>query len=469
MDKDRGARRIESSFRDPDGHVFIHEDILYRQVNKTYEEDYNHLIDSGLYHNLVNRGLLIPHTEVDLDYRVSDSAVKILKPEEVWFISYPYEWCFSQLKDAALATLEIQKIALEHGMTLKDCSAYNIQFHKGKPVFIDTLSFERYRGGEPWIPYKQFCEHFLAPLALMSKKDVRLNQLSRIYVEGVSLSLARSLLPKRTVTNLGLLAHIHAHSGFQKKYGRKSLDKPKIKKRVSRSSLMGLLDSLESTIKKLSFRPGDGDWGDYYSGDSYTPGGFEHKKQVVGEFIDEIKPKSVWDLGANRGLFGRLASARGIPTISFDSDPECVEKNYLCCVENKEENILPLILDLTNPSPAVGWRLRERLSIFERGPADTVLALALLHHLAISNNIPLDDLAGFFSGICSSLIIEFVPKDDPMVRKMLSMREDIFRDYNKKEFEENFSKHFKIQSQEDIKDSKRTIYLMKKKTTEGDA
>jgi hypothetical protein len=195
---------LVSSFRDPSGFLFIREGILYRQVNQVYREDYSRLMDSGLYEKLVKNGLLITHAETDIQPADGVLSYKVICPERVPFISYPYEWSFGQLQDAALATLSIQRRALKLGMSLKDASAYNIQFPKGKAMLIDTLSFEQYQEGEPWVAYRQFCQHFLAPLALMAYKDVRLNQLLRIYIDGIPLDLASKLLPRSTRWNLGL-------------------------------------------------------------------------------------------------------------------------------------------------------------------------------------------------------------------------------------------------------------------------
>ncbi len=455
---------VSSSFRDPSGFLFTRDGVIYRQVNAIYKENYDSLINSGLYENLADSGLLVRHEEVSINYAKSDSAYKILKPELVRFISYPYEWCFSQLKDAALATLEIQKKALKFGMTLKDCSAYNIQFANGKPVFIDTLSFEKYHEGKPWIGYRQFCEHFLAPLALMSHRDIRLNQLLRVYIDGVPLDLASSLLPFHSRFNFHLLLHIHTHSASQKHYADKSVRKERINKTVSHTSFLGLVDTLESSVRKLRWQP-KGTWSDYYMDDSYTPNAIEHKKQLVADFLDKISPKTVWDLGANTGLFSRIASNKGIQTISFDVDPACVEINYLTAVDKGEANILPLLLDLTNPSPGIGWGNQERMSLLERRQADTVLALALIHHLAISNNLPFDRIAGFFKKICSSLIIEFVPKSDPKVQKLLATRRDIFPNYIEEAFQSEFGKLFSIQASAKIRNSERTLYLMLAKET----
>lgn len=454
---------IPSSFRDPSGFLFFQDGVIYRQVNVIYKENYDYLINSALYETLVDSELLIPHDEVDISYARSDKAYKVIKPELIQFVSYPYEWCFSQLKDAALTTLKVQKIALDFGMSLKDSSAYNIQFRRGKPIFIDTLSFEKYHEGQPWVAYQQFCRHFLSPLALMAHSDIRLNRLFRVYMDGVPLDLTSSLLPFRTRFVFSLFSHIHLHARAQNYFADKSVNTRR--RKMSRLALLGLIDNLESVVKKMKWRPQSTEWADYYAAMNYDSGALQNKKQLVAELLDKISPtpQSVWDLGANTGMFSRIASDKGIQTISFDIDPTSVEKNYLECIKKRETNILPLILDLTNPSPNLGWENQERISFFKRGPADAVLALALTHHLAISNNVPLNKLAKFFSKVCNSLIIEYIPKSDSQVQKLLAVRKDIFSDYTKEVFESEFNKFFKIQSSAKILNSERTLYLMTKK------
>jgi len=454
---------LSSSFRDPSGFVFKRQGVLFRQINNVYKENYDLLMNSGLYEKLVQEKLMISHQE-DNDSIKSSNAYKIIKPQMIPFISYPYEWCFSQLKDAALTTIKIQKIAMSHGMSLKDCSAYNIQFVNGKCIFIDTLSFEKYIEGQPWVAYRQFCQHFLGPLALMSYKDIRLGQLFRIYVDGIPLDLTSSLLPSLTLFKFSSLSHIHLHAKSQKHYAGK---KVKLKEhKLSRSKFMVLVESLESAVKSMKWKPLNTEWAEYYEDTNYSDQSFEHKKQLVIKFLAKIKPQNLWDLGANVGVFSRLASDRGISTISFDLDPAAVEKNYLHCKENNEKNILPLILDLTNPSPSIGWANQERLSLPERGTADVILALALIHHLAISNNLPFEKIAEFFSLICKTLVIEFVPKDDSQVQRLLATREDIFSDYNLQVFEEKFSKFFNTIESASIKNTRRVLYLMRNKKFE---
>ena len=454
------AEQLSASFRDPSGFLFSRNGILYRQINRAYENDYARLMDSGLYDKLVKAGLLIPHVESDQLSAESETAFKVILPERVPFISYPYEWSFSQLKDAALATLNIQKRALKLNLSLKDASAYNIQFVRGKATLIDTLSFEIYKEGQPWVAYKQFCQHFLAPLALMAYRDVRLSQLLRVYIDGLPLDLASSLLPAKTKFNFGLLTHVHIHAGAQKRYSDKAVKSQTGSMRVNKQALTGLIESLENTIKKLRWNPAGTEWGDYYENTNYTDSAFEHKKKLVHEWTLEKKPAAVWDLGGNTGVFSREAATTGAFTVSFDIDPAAVEQNYRTVKTKKELNVLPLVLDLTNPSPAIGWDNHERDSLGSRGPVDMALALAVIHHLAISNNVPLSQLANFFAAHCKWLVIEFVPKSDSQVQKLLASRDDIFPSYTREGFEAAFSTCFTILRNEAVQDSERVLYLM---------
>ncbi len=457
------AYQLESgSFRDPGGFLFYRGDILYRQINADYRVHYDLLMESGLYQSLRDAGLLIAHQEVALRPARPESAYKIIQPEKIPFISYPYEWCFSQLKNAALATLAIQKRALRYGMSLKDASAYNIQFRNGRPVLIDTLSFEKYRQGEPWVAYRQFCQHFLAPLALMSHRDVRLSQLLRVHLDGIPLDLAASLLPFRTRFQLALGSHIHLHATTQRHFAKRAPARPR-RSSLSLLSFLSLIDSLESAVNRLQWQPRGTEWSDYYDETNYSEAAFEEKQRLVGEWLNQINPRRVWDLGANQGVFSRLASGRGIEIIALDSDPAAVEKNYLTCLAKQETALLPLWLDLTNPSSGIGWENRERLSLIGRGPADLVLALALIHHLAISNNLPLRKIAEFLSRIGPSLILEFVPKNDSQVQKLLATRDDIFSEYTQEALEAEFGQYFTILASRPLGGSERTLYLMKRR------
>lgn len=460
---------IGASFRDPSGFIFDHEGTLYRQVNCSYREDYDHLIESGLYELLVSKGLLVRHEEVEPPRAASAEHYKTLAPETVPFISYPYEWSFSQLKDAALLTLRLQKLALKHGMVLKDASAYNIQFAGGRPLMIDTLSFERYVEGRPWVGYKQFCQHFLAPLALMARRDVRLLDLMRVNLDGVPLDLAVSLLPLRTWLNRGLVMHLWMHARYQRSYegsgGASAGDRDGASVRpVSRVALGNIIEDLRGVVRKLDWSPQGTEWAEYYSGDSYEADALAHKQDRVSEFVARVSPQRVWDLGANTGAYSRIAAEQGAQVVSFDVDPACVERNYLAVRDSKGEDLLPLRLDLVNPSPALGWAHDERSSLAQRANADTVLALALIHHIAISNNVPLEKIAAFFSQLSKHLVIEFVPKSDPKVKTLLATREDIFPDYTRAGFEAAFASRFETLEATEIRGSDRVLYLLERKS-----
>ena len=459
------ADKHSASFRDPSGYLFRHSGTLYRQVNKKYSAEYDLLMSSGLYENLLKAGLLIEHQETDIAPHEPEGAYKVIQPEKVGFISYQYEWSFSQLQDAALTTLSIQRRALKYGMSLKDASAYNIQFHQGRAILIDTLSFETYQDGVPWVAYKQFCQHFLAPLALMSKVDIRLSQLLKVYIDGIPLDLASRLLPFSTRLRFGLLTHIHMHAHALSRLSDSRPDAPRTNAaRMSKDAMLALLDNLKKTIQSLLWKPTGTDWGEYYTFTNYSDSAFQTKKEILDDWVSRIQPKSVWDLGANTGLFTRIAAEKGIASISFDLDPAAVEKNYLNVKAAKEKQLLPLVMDLTSPSPSLGWNGRERDSLFERAPAEMVFALAIIHHLAISNNVPLAELANFFHGLGKWLVIEFVPKSDSQVQKLLSSRLDIFDEYTVEGFERYFGEKFITREKIAIAGTERFLYLMEMRT-----
>ena len=456
------STRHPASFRDPSGFVFRRGGIVHRQIGAGYRDDYQRLMQSGLYDELVSAGLLLEHSEVELSLAADEGAYRVIRPVQLPFVSYPYEWCFSQLRDAALATLRIQRLALARGMWLKDSSAYNIQLHQARPVLIDTLSLERYPEGKPWVAYRQFCQHFLAPLVLMSKTDVRLNQLLKANLDGIPLDLASRLLPWSSRFSLSLGLHIHAHARSQRKYAERPAKVSAAAGQLSRRALEALVAHLEATVERLSWRHGKTEWSDYYeANNNYSGQAMQSKERLVGELLRQVQPASVWDLGANVGRFGRLALQGGAQTVvAWDVDPACVEANYRQVAAGREQGLLPLVLDLTNPSPAMGWAHAERMSLAERGPADAVLALGLVHHLAISNNVPLARIAAHFKQLGRWLIVEWVPKEDSQVQKLLASRADVFPDYRQAAFEEAFQKEFRIERKAEIDGSRRAVYLM---------
>jgi len=448
-----------ASFRDPSGYIFFRNDQIFRTIRFSYKQNYDFFISSELYNRLTKDNLLIEHEEVDYPGLDSSDIYKVLKPTKIEFITYPYEWSFSQLKDAALLTLEIQQIALEHNMTLKDASSFNIQFQGNKPIFIDTLSFESYKEGRPWVAYRQFCMHFLSTLLLMKYNDLGMNRLMSLYIDGIPLEMTKNLLPIKAFFKISHLSHIYLHSMSEKHSSSDNIERDI---RITKNSLYALIQNLKKIIKNLTLSVKNTTWGNYYVENSYTREELQNKKIIVEEYINTISPSRLLDLGANTGLFSRIASSRNIFTVSTDYDPYCVELSYLEAKEKKEKNILPLFLDLTNPSPDLGWNGMERKSFLKRNKFDLVMVLALIHHLVISNNVPLDELTKCFSQMAHNLIIEFIPKQDIQVKSLLVNREDIYSNYNQEYFEKAFGKLYNIIRKETVSNLGRTLYLMKK-------
>jgi hypothetical protein len=452
---------VEGSFRDPSGFVYTRGSTLYRQVNKGFRDQFEAFIASGLYDDLARDGWLVSHEPVGLHLAATGDAHAVLRPERIPFVSYPYEWSFGQLQDAATLTLEIQERALAKGFTLRDGSAYNVQFLAGRPIFIDTLSFAPAEEGKPWDAYKQFCEHFLVPLTLMSTRDVRYGALLRSYLEGIPLDLGSRLLPRRTWASVASLFHIHLHAWAQGRYSASAVSSAAKGRRMSRKALLTLIKNLGAAVRALSWKPSGTEWADYTSDNNYSESAARSKRQMVVEYLRRAGSSTVWDLGANTGEYSRAAREVASLVVSFDVDPAAVERNYRVVRGNRDAGILPLLLDLTNPSPSQGWAGGERLSLEERGPADALLALALIHHLAIGHNLPLDKIASYLSRLGRRLIIEFVPKSDSQVRRLLLSRPDIFPSYTKEGFEKAFAAHFFIEAMAPVQDSERLLYSMR--------
>lgn len=449
---------VSASFRDPAGTVFIHEGVVYRSVNESYAEDFRFVSDSGLHASLVSDKMVVEFEQGPAE--LSRSAYAVIKPTQIPFISYPYEWSFHQLKDAAKLVLAIQRRALEFGMTLKDASAYNVQFYRNRPVWIDTLSFERMDATAPWIAYRQFCSHFLVPLALMSQIDLRLGTMSRQYLNGIPLDLASAMLPSK-FSRPGLQLHIHLHAKADRHSGDEA--KPAKVKSISKSGHIALLESLEGTIQGLKPKSTATEWGDYEDQHGYTPAAWADKASIVRSLLEIAKPSTVWDLGANAGRFSRIAAEVGASVVAWDLDPAAVDRHYLELRRQEAESVLPLIVDLTNPSPGLGWALRERESLVQRGPADAVLALALIHHLAIGNQVPFEMIGDFLGALGDWIIIEFVPREDPRVQRLLRGRTEIFAWYGEEVFEKAMHLQFECIERRPIDESNRVIYLYKRR------
>jgi SAM-dependent methyltransferase len=462
---DPGERveRDPGSFRDPGGFVYRRDGVLLRQVGESLIADWEAFVESGLAARLVKQGRLIPWEPASLDLAATPEARAVLRPEPLEFISYPYEMTFGQLRDAALLTLDIQLEALDAGWTLRDASAYNIQFRDGRPVLIDLLSLEPHSEGSPWVAYRQFCEHFLAPLALMARRDVRLSRLLRADPDGVPLDLATQLLPWRSRLNFGLLSHLYLHAAAQTRHAGNEDDGVAARSaRISTPRLRTLVESLRNVVRGLEWKPDGTEWADYADHTSYTDRGTAAKERLVRSFVEAAGGRVVWDLGANTGRYSRIAADTGRRVLAFDIDPAAAERNYRSLKQEGRGDILPLVLDLANPSPGLGWASRERRSLLERAGADVTLSLALVHHLAISRNVPLPMFVDLLASLAPAAIVEFVPKGDPMVRRLLAARRDVFPGYTLEGFREAARARFAIEAESEIEDSGRMLFLLRR-------
>jgi hypothetical protein len=457
-----------ASFRDPSGYVFRRDGILYRAIQPEAAADWAELANRGLAAALTRDRLLIDHGDASTDLAPTPGAAHVIQPREIAVISYPYEWAFSELKEAALLTLEVQRRALAAGMWLRDASAYNVQFDGGRPILIDSLSFEVADVTAPWPAYRQFCKHFLAPLALMAHRDPRCGLMLRDFIDGIPLDLAAGLLPGRTRLS-GLLAHLHLHAGADRRVQQAEIQgaadpaaTPAKTRAMTATRHEALLDSLRRTVEGLKLELGS-HWLSYTRQTSYTDAGAASKQAIVERMLAAAGGSLVWDLGANVGTYSSLAAGPGRQVVAFDQDPAVVELLWRNLSAEARASVLPLVMDLSNPSPGLGWAHEERRSLLQRGPADVVMALALVHHLAIGNNVPLPKVAALLAAAGRQAIVEFVPREDAMVRQLLAGRRDIFGSYTLEAFRAALGEWFTVREEAPVADSLRTIFLLERR------
>ncbi len=431
--------RISGSFRDPAGHVFRSGERIFRTVTACAVDDYEHVRDAGLFKDLAADGLLTEAIEVDraLLGEVGSDTRYLLEHPKIPFITFPYEWPFSALKAAAKHHLDLHLRLLGHDVTLSDASAYNIQFIGAKPVFIDTLSLRRYRDGEYWLGHRQFSEQFVNPLLLRAHLGLAHNAWYRGSLEGIGNTELASMLPMRSKFSWRIASQVMLPAMLQRRAvnaPERSLAKMP-ERRLAKPGFKAMLRQLSSWVEKL--RPADIGktvWQDYAENHSYDDPEEQAKRAVVADFVQATKPDLLFDFGCNTGAYSALALKSGASSvIGFDMDQGALERAF-ARASTEDLAFLPLYLDAANPSPAQGWRQAERPGLSDRAPADALLALAFIHHLAIARNIPLDQLIAWLTSLAPRGVIEFVPKEDPTVQRMLALRDDVFPGYDVSSF-----------------------------------
>lgn len=444
----------KSSFRDKCSQVYLTDDGIIREIRGLAIKEYNMLMISGLYKRLTEEKLLIEHEELS-----DKDGVITIHPETVPFISYPYEWSFKEYKEAALVTLKINRIAMEYGMALRDASAFNIQYHQHRFKLIDTTSLGYYVPTLPWNGYAWYLRQFFIPLLLLRYKNPELVNMWLGDIYGISAKVAVSILPKRLMLKPSILAHIYgqAENITSKRAKNDGLDKNKLN--ASKKITEALLYNLENAVKGLKYKR-ISDWERYADYNSYDTTAKIHKIRIVKDWLGEGNGKTLCDLGANTGEFSKIALDQNYDVIAVDSDYPCLEEI--------DDDILSLRIDINNPTPAIGWANEERRSFWDRLQVDTILFLALIHHICIGNSVPLGKVAKILSEHCQKLIIEFVPLNDDKAQLLMS---DVniygnkvdHPDYSYELFRCHFEEYFNFLDEVYIRDSQRIMCLLEVK------
>ena len=441
--------RDTGSFRDPSGFVILDNNKVIRVVNYSYKDHFDHLIKSGLYDFLVKNKWLVSHEEFS-GTTFSENQYLTLNAKKIFPITYPYEWSYSQLKDAALLTLKIQEKAIEYDMTLKDSSPYNIQFYKNSPIFIDTLSFEKIKDNFSWKPYKQFCEMFLGPLCLMKYKDPSLLKLLITFIDGVPLELINKLLSLKDKLRPSVLIHLVIHNWISSKSSQSKFDNTKNKK-ISKSQHLNIIQQLKYFISNLEVTKPRSEWGDYNNETISEKKNYViDKERTINTFLHDKNFNLVWDMGSNDGFYSRLIASKFSKNVfSLDFDWYAVEKNYVINKKKKITNVFPILFDLSNPSPSIGWANKERSN-----------SLALIHHV-LNSNIPLEFFIDLLSKSKSLVLIEYVPFSDPKCQKIFKSRDENFKYPSKEEFKKIVCKKFEIINAKKLEETERILFLLK--------
>ena len=456
------------SFRDREGRVFYHQERVLRALSRRGLDAWHRLAAAPFFRRAQDTGTMVRTTEVadaesvlqGLGGAGAEHWIGALEHERVPFVSYPYEWCFGMLRDAALLTLDLLIDALDEDMVLKDASAYNVLFRGARPVFIDVASFEPWQAGRPWVGYRQFCQLFLYPLEMTAFRDVDFQPFLRGSLEGIEPSTMRALLRPRDRMRSGVVVDVDLHARLESSTAagdravRSDIARAGFKKEMIASNVK----RLRRIVAGLRFKRAASEWADYAEDNSYEAADHDKKKRFVESAVGMERRRLVMDLGANTGTFSRIAAAHADQVVALDVDHLAIERLYRSLAESGPSNILPLVGNLADPSPGLGWRGRERKAIDARADVDVVLALALIHHLVITANVPLDEVVDFFAALGREVVVEWVSKDDPMVKRLLRNKDDQYDDYDLAVLESSLERHFRTVDRQELESGTRVLY-----------
>ena len=451
------------SFRDRTARVFYYNGSVFRGLNQHAWHEWERLLSTSFFSRAVAEGKIVATEQAnpsELPKLAENFGQRVLKHETIPFVSYPYEWPFGMLKDAALLQLELLASSIEEGMILKDSSSFNVQWVGTRPIFIDIPSFKTLSEGEPWVGYRQFCQLFLYPLFLQAYKNISFQSWLRGNLDGIEPEQCQRLMSFRDYFRRGIFSHVFLQAKAQSQFAqtnrdiRNDLRKAGFDVRLIKANIK----NLQNLVKQLEWKQEQSTWSDYTRNNSYDSDDSEKKVSFVTSSIGSRDWNFVWDLGCNTGNFSRIAAERARHVIALDADQLAVERFYQTLKSEERSKILPLVCNIADPSPNLGWRGLERKELMKRGKPDLVLCLALIHHLVLTANIPLKEFIEWLSELDSDLIIEFVTKQDPMVRRLLRNKDDIYKDYKQEYFERCLSARFSIVRQETFNSGTRIIY-----------
>ncbi len=452
------------SFRDRNGAVFYRDGQILRGIGSAALANWHRLRAASFFREHVEQGSIVRTEQLDdaeLTGLGGDWAA-VLRHDPVPFISYPYEWTFGMLKDAALLHLDLMLAALPAGFILKDSSAYNVQWKGVQPVFIDIPSFEALREGEPWVGYRQFCELFLYPLFLQAYKGVDFRPWLRGRIDGIPAASLRPLFSARDLIRPGVLLHLVAQDALQRRYANRpqQVRSTMAKAGFDRQLIVNNVKGLRKIVAGLSPGGSKTEWADYERTHSYDEVEFAAKCAFVRKAASHRHWRRAWDLGCNTGTFSRIVAEHADHVVSMDGDWMAIEHLYQTQKTRPDRGkILPLVVNLSDPSPSQGWQGLERKSLPERGRPELTLCLALIHHIVISANIPMQSFIGWLANLGTGLVIEFVSKQDEMVQTLLANKDDQYSDYDQANFERCLTEHYQIKASQPLKDGKRHIYF----------
>lgn len=461
------SRVDPASFRDPHSSVLLADDQVLRRLSPPAAEDWRRLREAVFFDRRVSAGDIVATEELDAADRpdVGDETTwqVVLRHDRIPFVSYPYEWCFSQLQDAGALHIDLLLEALAEKLTMKDGYAYNLQFNGAAPVFIDVGSFEAYGGG-PWAGYRQFCQTVLFPLLLQAHRNVTFRPLLRGQVNGIEPAQMRALVGAGNLTRAGVLKHVVLHSAVDARSANKGVGSRATGEKLRDSGFsdavaLAAARNIGTLVRRLRWKPGESHWTTYRQTSTYTDEERDQKAAFVAEALARQRSRLVLDLGCNDGTFARLAQEHADYVVAVDGDEQTIDALYRELREEGNRTILPLVIDVTDPSPAIGWRSRERVSFLDRARPDAVLALALVHHLAIGANVPLPEVVSWLHGFGGRLVVEYVEPTDPMARRLLANKpQGLFPGYRREVFEELLAARYRVEQQVTLAGGTRTLY-----------